>query len=312
MATILHTSCAKTHGGSFNERLAMKLLWLASWLFVPIAFRGFWRVTRPILTLFGVKSRQWVQLKSGLRLSVDMADPYWNRLISPCFDYEPELDYLLSKLNDYDYHFIDCGANMGFWSCMVASAKYGAKPVISVEPLQDNFKLLASHVKENNLQAALHQNAVSQKAGEELTLYKPGGHASVSLVVGAEVEGAHKEQVTTVTIDSITEEARKNQANFVLKLDVEGVEVEALKGAGEFLKTNPIIFYEDHAEDSTSKVTDYILNDLGCIVYHITDDHKVLPVETVEQANKLKTDSTRGYNFMAFKLGCKMAEIVLK
>lgn len=307
MSTIIHTCNAKTEGGQWNERLAMKILWLLAWGFVPLQYRGYWRVTRPLLALLGVKDRQWICLRSGLRFSVDMKDPYWNRLISPCFHYEPELEYLLGKVKDQDFCFIDCGANMGYWSCSVASPLYGSKPVVSVEPLKNNFELLSRHVQTNHLQAALHHNAIAREAGQALTLYQPGGHASVSLVAGAGASSAHTEEVTTVTIDGITETLRRTHSHFLLKLDVEGVEIEALKGAGEFLKTNPVIFYEDHAEDAESKVTDYILNELGCTVYHITDDHRVLPVTSVAEANALKIDKTRGYNFMAFKPGNPLA-----
>lgn len=299
MASYLTAKTGRVDGGSIAEKFTMLKLWCISWCFVPLAFRGFWRVSRTVQAITKVKGRQWVVLPSGLRLSIDLADPYWNRLISPRFAYEPELHSLLEKLRDKPFHFIDCGANMGYWSCMLASGLYGEHHVSSIEPLNENMKLLKEHLDANQAQATCYHNAVTETSGETLNLYKPGGHASVSLnAVEQDAEAA--QQVTTITLDDVYSALPDTTTPIFVKLDVEGHEVEALKGATALLQANPLIFYEDHGQDKESVVSQYVLETLGYKVIHITDVGEMLTMDNVADVNALKSDITKGYNFAAF------------
>lgn len=308
MATTLHIKNGKTVDGTLNEQIAMKLLWLVSFFFIALKYRGFWRICRPVLKVLAVKERQWLVLKSGLIFSVDVGDSYWNRLISPQFEYEPELHYILNRLKGEDFTFIDCGANMGYWSCFAASQKYGQKPTIAVEPLEENFELVKLHAQANGLKINQNHKAIWGRVGETLPLYKPAGHASVSLLSRSKSAASPQEIVTTTSLDELIKDIPNNRQNFLLKLDVEGVEIEALQGGVEFLKTNPVIFYEDHAEDASSKVTDYMLNELGYIVHLVTESKKLVPIKTAQEATDLKVNLIRGYNFIAFSPNCDLAK----
>lgn len=308
MTAEINVKNGHVEGGSPRERLVLKLLWLISWCFVPLNFRGFWRVARILCTILGVKERQWVTLANGLKFSIDLRDPYWNRLISPQFHYEPELHHLLKKLAGEDYVFLDCGANMGYWSCHLASNLHGNKSVYSIEPLSSNFSLLKSHLERNSLQATLYHHAVSDKADESVTLYKPGGHASVSLIGDAAADNMPSETIKTLTLDSLLADLPSDTQNIFIKLDVEGVEIRALKGAKELLKRNPLIFYEDHGNEPESPISRYVLEELGYRIIHITDDGEWLPMDSIDVINMLKTDAMKGYNFLAFSEECRFKE----
>ena len=307
MAAEINVKNGSIEGGSPRERLLLKLLWWVSGCFVPLKFRGFWRVSRIFTSLFKVTDRQWVRLSNGLRFSIDLNDPYWNRLISPAFHYEPELHHLLARLTEEELIFIDCGANMGYWSTHLASSIYGSRKTYSVEPLSSNFSLLQNHIEKNDLKATLYHNAISQRVGESVTLYKPGGHASVSLINSAESDDVPSETVETITLDSLLGDLPEEPSNILLKLDVEGVEIQALKGGSELLKRHPLIFYEDHGVDKESPISRYVLEELGLQVIHITDDGEWLPMPSVDTINMLKTDPTKGYNFLGFSKDCTLA-----
>ena len=286
--------------GFFREKLAVRLCLFASHLFTPLKFKGFWRITNVICRLLNITERQWVTLPNGVKFSIDLNDPYWNRMLSPEFEYEPELIFLLEQLKGTNYSFIDCGANMGYWTCLAASPIFGQKSVYAIEPLSNNFQLMEQHAARNKLPVHLYKNAISDANGQDVPLFKPGSHASVSLVSN-QTNAKPEEVVQTITIDTIYREHLQNDNNIFLKLDVEGVEIQALKGATELLETKkPLIFYEDHSDDKNSIISDYVLNELGYKVLFIDAKLKCREITRVSQVNDIKVIANHGYNFIAF------------
>jgi len=300
MSVTIQVQDGKVVGNHLNEKVATRLCRAISRLFAPFHFKGFWRLTRIICKIFHISERQWVALPNGLTFSIDLTDPYWNRMISPHFQYEPELSHLLTTMKNIDYSFVDCGANMGYWSCLAASKSFGAKPVYSIEPLADNFRLLKNHAARNHQHIHLFKNAISDKTGEEVPLFKPGSHASVSLVSHNE-QGKPEEVVKTISLDTIFETHLQNEQNIFLKLDVEGVEIAALKGAKTLLATRkPLIIYEDHSDDKSSAISDYILNELGYKVLFIDEQLHCHKIDNITQINAIKVLPNHGYNFITF------------
>ena len=300
MAVTIQVENGKVVGEQLNEKLATRLCRYTSGLFAPIQFKGFWRVTKLICKLFNISERQWVSLANGLEFSIDLTDPYWNRMISPHFAYEPEIMHLLNRMKDLDYSFIDCGANMGYWSCLAASEAFGAKQVYAIEPLSDNYQLLQVHANRNQQNIHLFKNAIAQNHGVDVPLFKPGSHASVSLLKHAS-EGTPTEVVKTITLDSMLHTYLQDTDNIFLKLDVEGVEIEALKGATTLLaEKKPLIIYEDHSNDANSAISDYILNQLGYTVLYLDEALQCHQMTSVAQINAIKVKANHGYNFIAF------------
>lgn len=302
MSASLTVSNGAVRGGNRAERLTLKLLWLFSWLLAPIRFRGLWRICRIVCHLTGVRKRQWVLLPSGLRFSIDPGDPYWNRLISPRHHYEPELDWLLDRLRRHDYCFIDCGANFGYWSCHAASGIYGGKAVYAIEPLQENFNLLEQHLAANDLAAHCYHNALCEHSGKSVSLYKPGGNASVS-IVSTRPDSPHQEQVESLTLDSLMADLPPAPTEIVIKLDVEEAEIPTLKGAEALLKRQPLIVYEDHGQDDTSRVSEFILRELDYAVYYVEEDGTTQAVQDMTAVRRIKQRKDKGYNFFAFAKG---------
>jgi len=300
MPVMVDVKSGKVSEGCFRERLAVRLCLFTSLLFAPLKFRGFWRITNVICRVFGITKRQWVTLPNGVKFSIDLNDPYWNRMLSPAFEYEPELIFLLEQLKGTNYSFIDCGANMGYWTCLAASPVFGQKPVYAIEPLSNNFQLIEQHAERNNLPVHLYKNAISNQNGQSVPLFKPGSHASVSLVSN-KTDETPEEVVQTITIDSIYNEHLQNNHNIFLKLDVEGVEIQALKGATELLETKkPLILYEDHSDDSASLISEYVLNKMGYKVLFIDAQLRCREITCISEVNKIKVIANHGYNFLAF------------
>ena len=124
---------------------------------------------------------------------------------------------------------MDVGAHIGLVS-VLAAKRFNAKKVISFEPCSNNFEFLKKNKEINNCQNILiNKLALSNKEGEtKLYLRGSGTHSIIE-----EYPGSGFEVVKLVTLDK----ALKEEVIIdLLKIDVEGAEVDVLKGAGETLK----------------------------------------------------------------------------
>ena len=84
---------------------------------------------------------------------------------------------------------------------------------------------------------------------------------------------------------------------YLIKLDVEGVEIEAIKGGARLLETDSVILCEEHGNDPRHTVSRYILQEtpLKLIVY----DPRSSRMETVTELSildRIKVSSHVGYN----------------
>ncbi len=157
----------------------------------------------------------------------------------------------------------DVGAYRGFFSGVLALA--GASRVIAFEPFPDNFAQLERMIAANpQLPITLEQVAVGSEEGIAEFNVMPdssmGKLASSSFQ--AEVASAGVLKVPLETIDGIIQQG-KFPAPQVIKLDVEGAEVEVLQGAKKILQRDkPLLFIEAHSESLRIECTELLI-DLG-------------------------------------------------
>jgi len=130
--------------------------------------------------------------------------------------------------------FIDIGANIGLYTCLAATR---GKPVIAVEPLASNLRLLYKNLVCNGLlDVQVFPLGLSSKAGVERLF---GGGTGASLLPGwAGASDKWYEAVPVSTLDIITN-ARFDGQSLFIKMDVEGFEAEVLKGAQHTLGLTP-------------------------------------------------------------------------
>lgn len=130
---------------------------------------------------------------------------------------------------------VDCGAHVGTWSKLMASV-FGR--VIAVEPSADTFEALAANMKAFNCENVELKNvAVGEHSGRVSMVLDGRGLALKN--TGARYIGVGND-VAVETIDSW-----KLPSLGFLKMDIEGSELAALKGAAQTLKRcRPIVLYE--------------------------------------------------------------------
>jgi FkbM family methyltransferase len=129
---------------------------------------------------------------------------------------------------------IDIGANVGLYSCLAASL---GKPVIAVEPLPRNLVLLRRNLAANDFTGVeILPLGLSKEIGTK-RLFGTGGCASFQ--EGWAGSSCKRFQTVRVsTLDSIVMGLR-DCGPMLIKMDVEGFEMEVLSGAVKTLNMDP-------------------------------------------------------------------------
>lgn len=146
-------------------------------------------------------------------------------------EYEDML-FLLHALQPEDT-FVDVGANVGAYT-ILASRVVGSKS-ISFEPLPDTINRLKDQLYINRIISAvdLKSMGVGDKQG---TLFFTNNNDTTNKVsIEGNIDNTSQAKVTTL------DHELKGGAKFLIKIDVEGYEFNALKGASHILSSNNVI-----------------------------------------------------------------------
>jgi FkbM family methyltransferase len=175
---------------------------------------------------------------------------------------------------------VDVGANIGYMSSILAKRVGSSGSVYAFEAHPEIFKELKHNVKrweqDNNINNISIQNlAVSDKSGF-LKLGVPEAfnqNRGISSIVTDNDEIANKSSVLTVQASTLDEFLVDKNVG-VLKIDVEGHEIQVLKGAENLLKTGRIrdCVFEEHNSYPTT-VTNYF-ESMGYQVFRIAKGFK--------------------------------------
>lgn len=152
--------------------------------------------------------------------------------------YEQELAALLDVLLSEGGTFFDIGSNWGYLS-LYAASDHRQLSIHAFEPHPSTFRDLAGCVTQAGLDelATCHNLALSNRDGEAF-IHFPDGLHSGSAEVNTLAQGT---QITMRRLDSLP-----LRAPDVIKMDVEGHELEALQGATATLQSaRPFIVFEN-------------------------------------------------------------------
>ena len=155
-----------------------------------------------------------------------------------------EIDFLNTFLNEGDC-FLDIGANVGLFS-LYASKKVGPSgTVIAFEPSQTTFKRLLENLELNSLKNVKPYNLglSDQEEMLELNISVNGFEAWNTFVHTNDNKFSTKEHVQVRLLDDFLKEISLDidKIALVIKLDVEGFELNVLKGAVKLLSRDNAI-----------------------------------------------------------------------
>ena len=209
--------------GEVVRRAARLLLWFGHCL-----------VGRPVTVAIGARGAR-MRLPARLRAGGGVIFVLRER-------YEREIAYVEGNL-DEGMVFIDGGANLGIYTAIASRVVGSSGAVLAFEPNKDVFEVLADTARLNDMgNVHLHNVALADKAGIA-RLYHTLGH-SHSYSLGSEGPLAEFEEVETTSIDKALADRGIDRLDF-LKLDVEGAEELALRGARHAIESyRPTVLFE--------------------------------------------------------------------
>jgi FkbM family methyltransferase len=158
-------------------------------------------------------------------------------------NYEQPIQAALAKYLRPNMVFYDVGANGGFFSLLGASLVGPKGKVVAFEPHPATAKQLKKQMRVNKMgQVDVVVAAVSDKVGTA-KLSDDTSSDMLSLVNSHKATRAVK--VKTTTIDH---ETKTRPPPDLLKIDVEGAEIDVLRGASELIcAKKPILLVEIHS-----------------------------------------------------------------
>ena len=234
-----------------------------------------------------------IRLNSDAVFEFPYGDGYWSKLLNRSYNYEDELELLFADSVEVDYTLLDCGANYGYWSVLVSSRPYGSHKAIAIEPSSQNFAKLANNSRVNDGRIELMKCAIGSARG---TAHLSGTKHEAFSIAGA--PSADGEEVPVIALDNLLDDGKVEVGGkYLIKLDVEGVEIEAIKGGKRLLEGDSVIVCEEHGSDRSHAVSRYILEQtpLKLIVY----DPSTNRMETVTELSildRIKVSTHVGYN----------------
>lgn len=190
--------------------------------------------------------------------------------------YEVPIQKIFAQHLETGAVFYDIGANVGFFSIVAAKLVGDSGKVIAFEPGKDNARAIRHNAKLNNFnQIEVIEKAISNTSGSgQLLLAKySGGHALATADAPPDLAG--EITVDIVSIDDLIAQKLIEPPNFV-KVDVEGAELDVLKGMKETIKTyQPTIIYE--VDDGNRAAYERKYQELADFMHSL--DYKVTPTE---------------------------------
>jgi FkbM family methyltransferase len=294
----IHTG--KITGAHWHEWLALRLMGLAVRLMQPFHLFGFSYVARTVRTVLPSRRKVIFQLDADSRMLTDYCDAYWSVLLMPGFPYETENANLIASARDVNYGFIDGGANHGFWSALVTGKAAAQKPVVAIEAASDTFDRLEQNRALNNKRFVALNRAIGAVSGERVLIYG-AKHEARSTIAPDEKTKPILDCISISLDDVAVHEQFAGLTKFIVKLDVEGVEIAAMTAATKLQNMDTVFIYEDHGSDQSHETTRHVMDALGMQVFWLGREEPATKILDVKQMDAIKRSRRFGYDFAASK-----------
>jgi len=282
-------------GASAREQLAAYAFQAGARVSSAWSYRGFaagCRAVRAVLTERDIT----VRLNEDAQFAFPYGDGYWTLLLDRNYRYEADIELFFKGIADVDYTLVDCGANFGYWSVLATSKPYGAHRSIAIEPSSRNLAKLTNNARINGNRFRIMHRAIGEKPG--LARLSGQKHEAMS-IAGASSKGG--EEVAVIALDNLIDDNMITAlGRYVIKLDVEGVEIQAMKGGGRLLKSDCVVICEEHGNDPNHTISRHILanTNLKLFCYDRATGH-FEHLRDVTALSRIKQNSNVGYNVLA-------------
>jgi FkbM family methyltransferase len=192
-----------------------------------------------------------VVLPWGLRITFDPNEAIGHNIATQGL-YETVVTETLWRLADGDRLAVDAGANIGYTASILGARLGGKGQVLCFEPHPQVFASLRNNVAvwANNARCAkfdLHQQALGSHDGKATLLtgdWFTTNRGTARIGTGAKEDGQEVLSIEMVQLDTIVKEQDEIG---VMKIDVEGAELEVLRGMSRLLAGHSVrdILFEE-------------------------------------------------------------------
>jgi FkbM family methyltransferase len=206
---------------------------------------------------------------------------------------EPEIYILKDYIKEGDL-CLDIGANIGYYSAIMASYVGQSGQIVSFEPIKLNFKILHK-VLHQKINIKLENKAVGEFNGC-IRMMMPHFrgiflHGTSHIISNFErIKNGDIEDVEIITLDYYCRSI-KQRINFI-KIDVEGYEYNVFKGGRETLKKHKPIILSELSKEKEETIK--LLSELGYKTYGFLKNSKLISLEE----NVIKDNEIRAYIFL--------------
>lgn len=212
LLTVLNTLVKPLFGKGFVERYLPFLVTL---------YERTYYVMQP-------KGEKEVPIPLGMKLSVPYKDAHVGMYLITKGEFEPLSTKVFLDLLDSSSVVVDVGANFGYYTVLGAK-KSSSGRVYSFEPGKSNFRVLKKNINLNGLHNVYAEEIALGNSNEEASFREDSIHSGRS-----EVDPKGKNKVQMKTLDSYADINGLDSVDFI-KIDVEGYELEVLKGASNLI-----------------------------------------------------------------------------
>ncbi len=194
------------------------------------------------LSKVNAKGKVVTEIYPGIYMDLDLSD-WLQKLYYLGFIERQRLDFVKSLI-PRGGTFIDVGANVGLYSCVMANHVGFNGSVIAFEPMPECLDQLHSNVKLNKLQnVTIHPVALSNQIGE-IDLYVPPKHPggpSGATQVWNPGDWKTAGSASSTKLDAVFHNDRLD----FIKIDVQGHEIKVLEGAQKVIQQfHPLVLCE--------------------------------------------------------------------
>lgn len=281
-------------GASAREQLAAYAFRAGARLSSAWSYRGFGAGCKALRSLLPSRNIT-VRLSDDAKFAFPYGDSYWTLLLDRQFHYEADIDMFFQGIADVDYTLIDCGANYGYWSVLISSKPYGAHRSIAIEPSGDTYARLTYNAEINGNRFRTMRRAVGERPG---VAYLSGRKHEAMSIAGGARDG---EEVAVIALDNLIDDSMITAlGRYVVKLDVEGVEIAAMRGGARLLKSDCVLICEEHGNDPDHTISRHILANtpFKLFCYDPATGH-FEHLRNVSTLSRIKQNSNVGYNVLA-------------
>jgi len=211
--------------------------------------------------------------------------------------YEKNVSYWLLKilLGTKNKIFYDIGANYGYYCLKLAD---NASQIYAFEPVSRTHDILLKNIQRNNLtNITVYKLGLSDKKNStEINIYSISGSNSLFLVNLPRDHPAMllgQEVIDLETLDGLIQEERLSPPDLI-KIDIEGGELYALKGARKIIKEHhPVLFieYSDLTFRSAGYSKDDLLTELNAnnyLIYGLLKEASDLNIYPLTEFNNIE------------------------